>query len=191
MSSASETRKQNDYYPTPPIATNALLGFFGNRVPNRVWEPAAGRGWISKVVQESGREVISTDLYSYDNCLVDIQTGVDYITQSPLAPAVITNPPYKNGLAEAFARKSIAESTFTALFCRLTFMESAKRLDLFRDNAPYVLVFSHRINCDETKFGSLRGEIGGMVAYAWFVWGEGIEKNRIDWINPKEYWYGT
>lgn len=184
ISSNSSARNENDYYPTPPIATQCLFSRFNDKIPNTVWEPAAGRGWISREIENTGRKCVSTDLYKYDNPFVNITSGVDYLTSPTLANAVITNPPYKNGLAQKFVEKAISETDFCAFFVRLTFMESMIRYKLFTDNPPSVLVFSARINCDETKFGSLIGQIGGMVAYAWFVWGKDIPKNSIHWINP-------
>lgn len=183
IKSTSKDRNENDYYPTPPIATQALLSRFGDKMPNTVWEPAAGRGWISRELVNSGRKCISTDLYSYDNPFVNITSGVDYLTSPPLANAIVTNPPYSKNLAQKFVEKAISETEFCAFFVRLTFMESRPRHKLFINHPPSVLVFSGRMNCDESKFGTLKGQMGGMVAYAWFVWGKDIPKNNITWID--------
>lgn len=184
IKSNSETRNENDYYPTPPIATKCLFSRYEDKIPETVWEPAAGRGWIAKEIENTGRKCIATDLYKYDNPFVNVIFDIDYLTSSSLANAVITNPPYKNNLAQKFIEKAISETDFCAFFVRLTFMESMVRYKLFSDHPPSVLVIAGRINCDETKFNTIQGQIGGMIPYAWFVWGKDIPKNHIAWIDP-------
>jgi hypothetical protein len=182
-----KTRVENDYYPTAPLATECLINIYGSIIPSKIWEPAAGRGWISKTLINKGYEVVSTDLHAYKDPLVDIETGVDYLLTSPKASCIITNPPYKNNLAYKFAKKAVEESNFVALFLRLTFMEGTRRYEFFNRHPPTVLVFSGRMNCDETKFHTYSGQLGGMVAYAWFVWSKDLPGHRIDWINPKNH----
>lgn len=181
---SSKQRNENDYYPTAPIATHCLLARYGDKIPETVWEPAAGRGWIAREIESTGRKCIATDLYKYNNPLVNVTFGVDYLTSPKLANAIITNPPYKNNLAQKFVEKAISETDFCAFFVRLTFMESMIRYKLFTNHPPSILVLAGRINCDESKFGSIQSQIGGMVAYAWFVWGKDIPKNHISWIDP-------
>lgn len=185
ISTNSETRKKNDYYPTAPLATMCLLREYGKYIKSPVWEPAAGRGWISEVLQDNGYQVTSTDLYEYDS-FVPVEFGIDYLEATSDCRSIITNPPYKNGLAQKFIEKSIQESDFSAFFLRLTFMESLSRHKLFTKHPPSVLVFSRRMNCQEEKFGTFDGQIGGMVAYAWYVWGKDVPSGTIQWIDPKE-----
>lgn len=183
----SKSRNPNDYYPTAPLATKCLFGVYGNIIPSKVWEPAAGRGWMSKEIIATGRECVSTDLFEYDSPLVPIETGVDYLKSAPRADCVITNPPYKKDLAQKFAEKAISESVFCAMFLRLTFMEGTKRLEMFRKTPPTVMVMSGRVSCDESHFGDYKKQQWGMVAYAWYVWGKDVEPGRIFWVNPKDY----
>jgi hypothetical protein len=51
-------------YETPRVATEALLEVEVT-LPRRIWEPAAGRGAIAKVLREHGHEVVATDLADY------------------------------------------------------------------------------------------------------------------------------
>lgn len=186
ISTNKDTRKKNDYYPTPPIATWALMDKFDDVIPKEIWEPAAGRGWISRELADKyDRVVTSTDLHSYKNSLIKVYTGLDYLNTEMKISAVITNPPYKHGLAEAFVRKAIKESEFVAMFLRLTFMEGKGRYQLFNDYPPNVNVFSSRMNCDEDQFDTIKGQSGGMVAYAWFVWGKNVEPGKISWLYPQ------
>lgn len=185
VSKNNEYRNEHDYYPTPPIATKTLFHYFNDVIPDKVWEPAAGRGWIAKVMQDDyGRDVVATDLVSYENSFLDITTGVDYIaTNELLAPAVITNPPYKNDLAQKFVEKHMDSLEFSAFLVRLNFFGSMKRYPLFKRRPPFVILFSRRINCTESEFGTIKGQTSGMVAYAWFVWGKNVTPG-IDWVDP-------
>ena len=55
--------RRNDLYETPECATRALLHI--ERLPRRIWEPAAGRGAIVRVLRAHGHEVVASDLIDY------------------------------------------------------------------------------------------------------------------------------
>ena len=75
------SRQKDDWYPTPPAATKALLDVEG--FGHEVWEPACGDGAISKLLDEWGFRSISTDLndYSYG------KSGVDFLLESQIGRA--------------------------------------------------------------------------------------------------------
>ena len=160
----SDNRQRDDFYPTPPKATRALLSvekFVGN-----IWEPACGDGAISRVLEEAGYSVISTDLIDrgYGTAAVDFL--LDYTTTSD---NIITNPPFK--FAQEFVRHALTRAhRKSAMLCRLAWLEGKARRKLF-ETTPLarVWVFSERIpmlrNGDEMMAGG-----GGMIAFAWFVW---------------------
>ena len=56
-------RHSKDYYPTPEIATKALLQ--REMFAPIVWECACGDGAISKVLDKEGYKTFNTDLYAY------------------------------------------------------------------------------------------------------------------------------
>ena len=120
ISKESESRIDNDYYPTPPIAVYTLVKEYD--LPKNLLEPAAGRGWISYELKQNGFNVTSQDLYEYEEPLVDIETGLNF-TPSPRVDVdgIITNPPFKNSLPERFVKRSYELYDFTALLCRNTF----------------------------------------------------------------------
>ena len=84
------------------------------------------------------------------------QAVIDYLETKPRATAIVTNPPYKNKLAQRFTEKAINEVDFVAMYLRLTFMESKGRHKLFKNYPPNVLVFSARMNCEEHKFDTFK-----------------------------------
>lgn len=186
--SNSVTRSKNDFYPTPPIATLTLLKNYV--VPHKLWEPCAGRGHISKELIRNGHEVISTDLYAYPDTLVPVETGFDALTSKFDVDGVITNPPFKNNFPQKLIEHTLIDNKylFLAMFCRLTFMESARRYKLFKEHPPTeILVFSDRVHVSEQYVDKNNG-IGGMVAYAWFIWDKKVDySNRIKWVRPSSY----
>lgn len=185
----SPDRKENDFYPTPPVATFALMRKFF--IPYEVHEPAAGRGHISHELQREGlHRVVSTDLYAYENTLVPVQTPHDFLElKQRIATGLVTNPPFKNDLPEKFIRHAIdLNYEFIAIFARLTLMESIRRYRLFQEHPPTdVLVLSGRVNCDDQYFPDK--QLGGMVAYAWYVWSNNVKKpTQLRWVNIQEMW---
>ena len=52
-----------DLYETPDVAVKALLRV--ERLPYVIWEPAAGRGAIVRVLRDYGHAVIASDIHDY------------------------------------------------------------------------------------------------------------------------------
>lgn len=186
---SGDHRVDNDYYPTPPIGTLSLL--MNHDVPLRIWEPAAGRGHISKELIRNGHEVVSTDLVGYENPLVDVVPDTNFLEcDMPDVDGVVTNPPFKHNLPEKLIDRVLGRYDFLALFCRLTFMESKGRYRLFTEKPPSdVYVMSRRINCNE-KYWDQKNGIGGMVAYGWFVWDYRYSvpgSTKLKWVDPMNY----
>ena len=176
----SEKRAINDFYPTPPEGTKALL----NRVEfdKRVWECACGDGAISKVLIERGHDVVSTDMfdYGYGKSGVDfLRTSSEYRKELSVG-TIITNPPYK--LAEKFLSQAhyIGISTI-AMLLKLSFLEGQNRRALFEKLPPaQVLVFSKRLTFNKNGVKSSRT---GMIAFAWFVWQfDKNTKTEVGWL---------
>ncbi len=81
-------RLPNEFYPTPPEATRALLSV--EQFDGPIWEPACGDGRIAKVLTDHGHAVVSTDLNGYGFG----EAGVDFLRQTEArAKHIVTNPP--------------------------------------------------------------------------------------------------
>lgn len=170
-------REKDDFYRTPPSATQALLE--REKFPPRVWEPACGDGAMSRVIEAAGHEVVSTDL-------VDRGYGEsrrDFLfEQSLLAPAIVTNPPFK--LSDQFALHAIElGAQKIALFQRTAFLEGkARHIALWSKFPPArVWVFSWRVTLwrgdQESK------DRGGVMSFAWFVWEVGYRgAPSLGWV---------
>ena len=178
-----EDRQVDDYYATEPRATELLLE--QEKFSGIIWEPACGGGHMTKVLEEHGYNVISSDIvdrgYPYTQVL-------DFLTFNAKNKVdIITNPPYK--YAKEFVEKALdisEDGVKVAMFLKLTFLESKARKKLFEKYPPKtVYVSSSRLQCakngDFEKYGK---GVGTAVAYAWYVWEKGYKGDPvIKWIN--------
>lgn len=151
-----------DFYPTPPWATFALID--NEDFKGDIWECACGDGAMSRVLEQTGNTVMSSDLFDRGYG----EVGVDFLSTPRKRTNIITNPPFHSAEEFVGACLNNAEQKF-ALLLRLAFLEGGGRQErIFKKNAPAtVWVFSERITFypkGAVKKGS------GTTAYAWFVW---------------------
>lgn len=166
-----------DFFPTPKWATFALIE--NEPFEGDIWECACGDGTMSRVLEETGRPVPSSDLY--DRGYGDV--GVDFLPATRRADNIVTNPPYN--CAEGFVANGVklANRKF-ALLLRLAFLEGAKRARTIFSEVPpsRVWVFSERIT-----FYPVGVEVkgSGTTAYAWFVWDKNASSStELRWFEP-------
>lgn len=183
----TKERETNDYYATEPKAIELLLKL--EQFSPYVWECACGEGHLSKVLEEHGYTVLSTDLIDRGYG----KGGVDFlgVTRSDIKADVprdiITNPPYK--YAKEFVEHALGislDGTKVAMFLKLQFLEGKARKKLFEKHPPKTIyVASSRLLCAKNgEFQKMRDGGGSAVAYAWFVWEKGYRGNTIvKWFN--------
>lgn len=145
--------EEHDYYATDPQVVKLLLR--NERFSLNIWEPACGEGHISRVLENEGYDVFSTDLIDRG-----FGTGnVDFLKENfpTYHGDIVTNPPYK--FASEFVEKALMTVAFGQKVCmllKLTFLEGKKRKSLFKKNPPKtVLVCSERFKCGK-KWGFFR-----------------------------------
>jgi hypothetical protein len=184
------TGGEHDFFETPAWVTEALLKVEGFS-SGLIWEPAAGNGAISKVVNKYGYKIFSSDAVQreYDlvkidflKCFITFEEGTNvYVT--PLFSLgfrpdhIITNPPYNKSLEFVLKALEIARRK-VAMLLRIDFLGSKKRYEgLFKDHPPArIHVFFRRISFGRTAKVD-------MLYHAWFVWEKGWNrKTEIDWI---------
>ena len=81
-----------DLYSTPPCATEALLRV--ELLPLWVWEPAAGRGAIARVLRDYGHVMITSDVVDYGG----LDFVRDFFAETRMlagCEAIVSNPPFK------------------------------------------------------------------------------------------------
>ncbi len=155
-----------DLYETPEVATTALLRV--ERLPHRLWEPAAGRGAIVRVLrQQHGFNVWATDIINYGPHLNACE---DFLTVTDRRPrrAIVTNPPFK--LAERFVARALQLSPLVIMLLRLAFLESQRRSSILENcGLARIHVFRKRLPMMHRDGWEGKKANSGM-AFAWFVW---------------------
>lgn len=173
--------RKDDLYETPAVAVESLLRV--EQLPHRLWEPAAGRGAIVKILRAAGHEVLASDLVDYG-----IPThfhGRDFLME-PLpagCEAIVTNPPFK--LAEEFVAHALDLCPRVVMLLRLAFIESERRSEILeRRGLARVHVFGKRLPMMHRDGWEGRKANSGM-AFAWFVWDRDhvgpTELHRLAW----------
>jgi hypothetical protein len=174
-------RLPNEFYPTPPEATRALLSV--ETFEGSIWEPACGEGAIAKELTAAGHTVVSTDLVDYGFGI----PGVDFLKEiRPRARHIITNPPYGSGLADAFVIRALAFARGTngkvAMLLNLASLAHRTRTQWWRDNPPARLYAIDDIVCwPERQFGPAPSYFS-KHRYFWAVW-------TPDHKGPSAFWW--
>ena len=173
-----KSRENDDFYATDPKAVEELMSL--EKFSSNIIEPACGEGHISKTLQAAGYNVISFDLVDRGFG----KGGVDFLTldKTNVDADIVTNPPYK--LAQEFVEKAmnvVSSGHKVAMFLKLTFLETAKRRELFKKYPPKtVYVASQRL----AYWPNGKPTSQSMVCYAWFVWEKGFSGDTtLKWFN--------
>lgn len=163
LGQAGYERIPHDFYPTPPWVTKILVNEYYPRLCLApVWEPAAGDGRMAVALEDEGIACIQSD----------VQTGKDFLSTTELpagTDCIVTNPPYRDGMAERFVRHALdltkPVNGFVAMLLNVSFDTAGGRVDLFRHRAfAGRIVLTKRIRWIEGTTGSPREN------HAWFVW---------------------
>lgn len=166
-----------DFYPTPAWATHALID--NEKFKGTIWESACGDGTMSRVLEQTGQPVYSSDLYDRGYG----EAGLDFLAAKKSFSNVVTNPPYNS--AEGFVANGVklAKKKF-ALLLRLAFLEGANRANTIFSSTPpsRVWVFSERITFYPA---GVDPKGSGTTAYAWFVWDKDAPRQtELKWLKP-------
>ena len=184
-SNSSRGREENDYYATPPIATEAILNEI-NLLNDSILEPAAGEGHIVKVLKERYpyNEIIANDLVERESRFgIDVNGNIDFLSYEPRRKfgTIITNPPFK--YAQQFIEKSLTLAEhYVIMFAKIQFLETVERKKMFEEHPPkFVFVFSRRVS--PWRNGNETDENGkawaSPMCFAWYVWEIGYEGETI------------
>ncbi|MEZ5898496.1 MAG: hypothetical protein R3D51_03285 [Hyphomicrobiaceae bacterium] len=162
-------RIPNEFYPTPPEATRALLSVEAFDGP--IWEPACGDGRIAKILARHGYAVVPTDLNAYGFG----EAGVDFLkAKTPRARHIVTNPPYGWGLADRFVAKALAFSRKTggkvAMLLNMGSLCHRRRTPWWCKHPPARLYAVDDIVCwPEDRYGPAPRHFT-KHRYVWAVW---------------------
>lgn len=162
----THAERGHDLYETPAVATESLLRV--ERLPHRLWEPAAGRGAMVRVLRAAGHEVYATDLIDYGSPDVD-RTGIDFLRASMPSDteAIVTNPPYK--IANEFVAHALDLAPLVVVLVRLAFLESERRSPIL-DGGKLARVHVYRLRLPMMHRDGWEGrKANSGMAFAWAV----------------------
>jgi len=174
---------RGDFYDTPVVAVEALLRH--ERLPHRIWEPAAGVGNIVTTLRAAGHEVIASDLN--DRGCPGCTSRIDFLFPTyQSVDAIVTNPPF--ALAAEFVATALERAPLVIMLLRLAFYESDRRTDILEGcGLARIHVFRKRLPMMHRAGWEGRKANSGM-AFAWFVWESGYTGpttiDRVSWERP-------
>lgn len=184
---ATPFRIPNEFYPTPPEATRALLSV--EAFDGDIWEPACGNGQIAKVLADHGHTVVSTDLHAYG---VGV-SGVDFLKQDAArARHIVTNPPYGYGLADRFVEHALALTRQTdgkvAMLLNMKSLCHPSRTAFWTRNPPARIYAVDDIVCwPDCEYGPPPGYFT-RHRYCWAVWAPGHSgRPRFWWLSGRDF----
>jgi hypothetical protein len=173
-----------DPYFTCAEAVDSLIALEGNRLPQKLWEPAAGDGAIVRQLLKTERTVLASDIHDYGLAECRI---VDYFAMPPPPPGwidgIVTNPPFKAALA--FAQKAVSEVPYVALLVRSNFATEGTRRDQFFEEYPPTRTWlsSHRLPTMH-RYGWEGKRAPSNTPFCWLVWERDAEREfpqRFNW----------
>lgn len=169
-------RRDDDFYPTPPDATVALVRRYAEYIPSTVWEPSCGDGAMARVMRRlmPDRRILATDLVHRGYGM----GGLNFL-RVPALPdraAIITNPPFN--LADNFITHAHElGSPFVALLLKMQFWNARKRVALWHKHTPKAV---HPI----TWRVDWTGQGAATMDLMWCVWGD-VPMSNEPLVRPK------
>jgi len=174
-------RIPNEFYPTPPEATRALLSVEAFDGP--IWEPACGDGRIAKVLGAHGYNVVATDLHAYGFG----EAGINFLKCSEhRAKHIVTNPPYGWGLADRFVARALALTAKTggkvAMLLNMASLCHRRRTAYWQENPPARIYAVDDIVCWPADRYGPAPQAFTRHRYCWVLWTPKHE-------GPSQFWW--
>lgn len=158
-------REKDDFYPTPPEPTRALLNAEKQHIAGcAIWEPAAGDGAMAAEIAKAGHSVFCSDLIDR-NCNAEIKSFYDYKSPPQGHESIITNPPFKECNSGEWIRHAleVLRVPYMALLLPLNWPGAASRAALWQKHPPArVYLMQWRID--------FTGKGAPPMLNCWFVW---------------------
>lgn len=157
-------RVEDDFYPTPPEPTRAILRAEQSRLHQfpSIWEPACGDGAMAAEMEAAGHKVYRSDLVDR-NAGAEVRSFYDF--SKARSPAILTNPPFVECNSGAWVRHALDRLgvEYMALLLPLQWLGAESRAGLWAKHPP-ARVYPMRWRIDFTGGGA------PPMLNAWFVW---------------------
>lgn len=191
------SRADHDFYPTPSEAVHALLSV--EHFDGPIWEPACGNGAISKVLEATGHEVLSTDLIDrgYGQGGTDFLCPISFtrvMIEHPRLQHVVTNPPYsyRPGVGDKFVGQALNFARMqrgkVAMLLNLGSLAHQSRTLKWQNTPPTRI----HIMDDLTFYpNGNRHQAGRYITehrYCWVIWCSGYTgPTRLTWLRMADF----
>jgi hypothetical protein len=179
--------RKDDLYETPAMATKTLLRC--EKLPQNIWEPAAGRRAIADVLEAAGHSVICTDLVRRGAS--EVLEGVDFLMEQQSwrgIECIVTNPPFK--LADEFIRHGLRLCPTVIMLLRWAYAEGAGRSDIIDGHLCRVWLGKERLPMmHRDGWGGPKNTNAGQP-FAWFVFKREPE-NPGQFVVQRMSWRGA
>lgn len=158
-------REKDDFYPTPPEPTRALLHAELSRLQqfDGIWEPACGDGAMVRELQSVGLTTYASDLVQRGAAEI-VRSFYDY--RIAAFPAIVTNPPFALCNEDPGWVRHALENLgveYMALLLPVNWVGAQGRATLWSEFPP-ARVYVMRWRIDFT------GQGAPPMLNAWFVW---------------------
>jgi hypothetical protein len=130
QSSHHHAERGLDAYLSPPEATAALLAIEHGRLPQHLWEPAAGDGAIVRPLRVAHFDVVASDLVDYSGA--EIKAGVNYLPHRYR----LASPALSRTRRTSSRSSSLARRLMRFPYLALHWPSTRKQLTLFHDVPP-------------------------------------------------------
>lgn len=161
---AETAREKDDFYPTPPEPTRALLRAEGKRLAQfeTIWEPACGDGAMTREMEAYGHTVVASDIIDR-GANAEIRSFYDF--SSAPSNAILTNPPFNECNSGAWIKHALGTLAvdYMALLLPLNWPGAESRAGLWAKYPP-ARVYLMRWRIDFTGAGA------PPMLNAWYVW---------------------
>lgn len=181
------SRAPYEFYPTPPEATRALLSV--ETFDRVVWEPACGSGHMSKVLEDAGMTVVSTDLVQRDYGI----GNVDFLREtSSRGKHIVTNPPYGRGLADRFVEHALNLTATSggkvAMLLNLASLAHPMRHPFWTRRPPAKIYVLDELVCWPAGDPSQATRATQSHRYCWVVWyPQQVAATELHWPSARTF----
>lgn len=160
-------REKDDFYPTPPEPTRAILHAELNRLLDfqTIWEPAAGDGAMMREMQALGMNVHASDLVDR-GCGAELRSFYQYQEIDRPCRAIVTNPPFAECNKDPGWIRHAMETLhveYMALLLPVNWLGASGRAALWA-KYPASRIYLMRWRIDFT------GQGAPPMLNAWYVW---------------------
>lgn len=187
---SSESKSGPNLHETPCAATFTLIRETYGTLPNIIWEPFAGRGAISRVLELHGHDVIKHDLYAWDNADEGIQTPYNFFDfkEAPGgADIIVTNPPFS--VSDRVIRHALGLVDLVVVLHRLMYMEGDRKSDIIDGHLDFVLMGRERLPMMHREGYEGNKQNKSAAPFAWFFFTR-EKKTKKTFEVRRVSWYG-